>query len=72
MAREIGDEYLQLSTEKTILFPYTHEILAYLKEKYPLYILTNGFRETQFSKMNNCDIMKYFEHVFTSETIGIQ
>ena len=71
LARVIGDEYLQLSTEKTILFPHTHEVLSYLNKKYPLYILTNGFRETQFSKMNNCDIMKYFDHVFTSETIGI-
>jgi len=71
LAKEIGEEYLQLSTEKTILFPFTHEILAYLKEKYPLYIITNGFRETQFSKMKNCDLEKYFEHVFTSETIGI-
>jgi len=70
LAKEIGEDYLQLSTEKTILFPYTHEILAYLREKYPLYILTNGFRETQFSKMKNCDLSKYFHTVFTSETIG--
>jgi putative hydrolase of the HAD superfamily len=70
LAREIGEDYLQLSTEKTILFPHTHEILTYLNGKYPLYILTNGFRETQFSKMKNCDLSKYFHTVFTSETIG--
>jgi len=70
LAKAIGEDYLQLSTEKTIIFPYTHEILAYLHEKYPLYILTNGFRETQFSKMKNCDLSKYFHTVFTSETIG--
>ncbi len=70
LAREIGEDYLHLSTEKTILFPHTHEILTYLNEKYPLYILTNGFRETQFSKMKNCDLSKYFHTVFTSETIG--
>jgi putative hydrolase of the HAD superfamily len=70
LAKAIGEDYLQLSTVKTILFPYTHEILNYLYEKYPLYILTNGFRETQFSKMKNCDLTKYFRNVFTSETIG--
>jgi len=70
LAKAIGEDYLQLSTEKTILFPYTHEILEYLDKKYPLYILTNGFRETQFSKMKNCDLSKYFHTVFTSETIG--
>jgi len=70
LGKAIGDDYLHLSTEKTILFPYTHEILSYLQGKYPLYILTNGFRETQFSKMKNCDLLKYFHTVFTSETIG--
>ncbi|MCB9013176.1 MAG: noncanonical pyrimidine nucleotidase, YjjG family [Bacteroidales bacterium] len=70
LAREIGEDYLSLSTEKTIIFPYTHEILSYLQKKYPLYILTNGFRETQFSKLRNCDLQKYFHTVFTSETIG--
>jgi putative hydrolase of the HAD superfamily len=66
----IGEDYLLLSTEKMILFPHTHEVLAYLSAKYPLYILTNGFAETQFSKMKKCDLSKYFQHVFTSETIG--
>jgi putative hydrolase of the HAD superfamily len=70
LAKAIGEDYLHLSTEKTILFPYTHEILAYLQDKYSLYILTNGFRETQLGKMKNCDLSKYFQHVFTSETIG--
>ena len=70
LAKEIGEDYLVLSTEKTILFPYTHEILSYLQKKYPPYILTSGFRETQFSKMKNCDLTKYFHTVFTSETIG--
>lgn len=66
----IGEEYLNLSINQTRLFPNTHEILTYLKPRYPLYILTNGFRETQFSKLKNCDLEKYFNHVFTSETIG--
>ena len=70
LAIAIGEDYLQLSAGKTILFPYTHEILIYLQKKYPLYILTNGFRETQFSKMKICDLSKYFHTVFTSETIG--
>jgi putative hydrolase of the HAD superfamily len=71
LAQKIGNEYLQLSTIKTRLFPNVHETLEYLGEKYHLYILTNGFRETQLSKLSNCDLDKYFEKVFTSETIGI-
>jgi putative hydrolase of the HAD superfamily len=70
LARSIGEDYLRLSTQKTILFPHTHEILTYLMGKYRLYIITNGFSETQFSKLKNCELEKYFHTVFTSETIG--
>jgi putative hydrolase of the HAD superfamily len=70
LAQKAGEKYLSLSVSKTILFPNTHEILAYLFKKYNLYILTNGFRETQFSKLRNCDLEKYFKKVFTSESIG--
>lgn len=66
----IGDEYLEISIIQNRLFPNTHEILNYLADRYELYILTNGFRETQFSKLKNCGLEKYFRFVFTSETIG--
>jgi len=65
----IGKDYLDLSVLKTNLFPGTHEILNYLKPSYSLYILTNGFRETQLQKLKNCDLEKYFDEIFTSETI---
>jgi putative hydrolase of the HAD superfamily len=66
----MGEDYLLLSTLKNKLFPNAHEILAWLKGKYHLYILTNGFRETQLAKLKNCKLEGYFEKVFTSETIG--
>ncbi len=70
LASRMGKEYLELSVLKTNLFPGTHEILNYLKPSYNLYILTNGFRETQVQKLQNCDLEKYFDEIFTSETIG--
>ncbi|MGC9343009.1 MAG: YjjG family noncanonical pyrimidine nucleotidase, partial [Bacteroidales bacterium] len=70
LAARMGEEYLSQSVLKTILFPNTLEILDYLKPKYNLYILTNGFRETQFKKLGNCGLDVYFDEVFTSETIG--
>ncbi len=70
LARQIGDEYLELSVVKTRLFPYTVEILEYLRPRYKLYILTNGFRETQARKMKNSGLDEFFDHVFTSEALG--
>jgi putative hydrolase of the HAD superfamily len=70
LAEKIGEDYLDSSTLQTILFPNTHEILSYLAKKYDLYILTNGFSETQKKKLKNCELESYFLKLFTSETIG--
>ena len=70
LATEIGEDYLTQCSLKTRLFPNAHEILGYLRQKYSLYILTNGFHETQWKKLRNCRLEEYFTKVFTSETIG--
>ncbi len=72
LAKKIGDDYVYNGPLKKKLFPDTIEILEYLKKKYPLYIITNGFKEVQEVKMKTSDIDKYFQHVFISEDIGWQ
>ena len=46
--------------------------LDYLSKRYHLSIITNGFDDVQSIKLKSCGLDKYFTHVFTSETIGIQ
>ena len=59
-----------LPTRKT-LFPYTMEILQYLTGKgYRLHLITNGFEETQHSKLQYAGIGSYFGEVITSEGSG--
>ncbi|MFZ5941798.1 MAG: YjjG family noncanonical pyrimidine nucleotidase [Bacteroidota bacterium] len=71
LSEKIGDYYLGRSTEMNLLFPGTFDILNYLKDKgYRLFILTNGFRQTQIGKLTNSGIISYFERMFTSEEIG--
>jgi len=70
LARKIGEEYLRISPQKTILIPHTMEILDYLKSKYRLHIITNGFQETQEKKLRNCRMDNYFTSMTTSETVG--
>jgi putative hydrolase of the HAD superfamily len=65
------DAYVQLCPTKTNLFPYAHETLAYLSAKYPLYLISNGFKESSEIKIGNTDIAKYFQHVIISEVIGV-
>lgn len=69
-AKKIGDEYIRITPLKTALVPNAREVLEYLKPKYKLHIITNGFDEVQFPKLEKCHIAKYFEKVVTSETSG--
>ncbi len=72
LAKQIGEDYLDISKTKKKLFPFTHEILNYLHKKYELHIITNGFEEVQFSKLDNCGLRKYFTEIITSEKVGVQ
>src|SRR5271156_836835 len=40
------DEYVKLCPTKTNLFPYAHEVLTYLRSKYILHLISNGFKES--------------------------
>ena len=67
LAKEIGDEYLALLPSRTMLIPHAKELLEYLAPKYPLTIVSNGFVEVQYKKLNSCNIDHYFAHVVLSE-----
>ncbi len=49
-----------------------YELLNYLYAKYDLYIVSNGFRFVQESRLKIGDFRKYFKDIFLSEDIGIQ
>ena len=68
LARSMGTLFLDALPTRTILFPYTLEILHYLTGKgYRLHMITNGFEETQHSKLQHTGIRSYFGEVITSE-----
>ena len=70
LADIIGKYYVRIIADKTYLQPFAFEILNYLQPKYYLYILTNGFRDTQLDKLEKTGLSLFFSRVFTSETIG--
>lgn len=70
LAALIAEDYITLSPLKVNLFPYTHEILSYLKGKYTLHLITNGFEEVQTVKIDASDLRKYFTEIITSEMAG--
>jgi putative hydrolase of the HAD superfamily len=69
LARELGDLFLDSLPSRTLLFPYTREILDYLTARqYRLHLITNGFEETQQSKLRHAGLDPYFTEVITSES----
>lgn len=71
LGQKIGDVYVERAPHKKNLFPDAHETLAYLSQKYPLHIITNGFKEVQFIKLNGADLSKYFDVILCSEDVGV-
>jgi putative hydrolase of the HAD superfamily len=68
LAKEMSVKFLEILPNQKKLFEYTTEILEYLiNRKYMLHLLTNGFEKTQWSKITNSNIAKYFTNVITSE-----
>jgi len=65
-------EYIAKSPYQTALLEGTNEILDYLKPKYRLHILTNGFKEVQHIKLHESGIKKHFNNIFISEEMGFQ
>ena len=72
LSEKIGNDYIDICPRKTKLFPKTIEILNYLKSKYHLYIITNGFHKTQHIKLEFSNLKPYFHQVFTSEQVGVK
>lgn len=70
LAKEWADKYLIISPYKTHLIEGTLDVLNYLKPKYELHIITNGFKEVQYIKLHQSKLKDYFKEVIISEEHG--
>jgi putative hydrolase of the HAD superfamily len=68
LCQQLSELFLQLLPTRTLLFPDTVEVLQNLTDRgYQLHLITNGFEETQHSKLNSCGLNLFFKNVITSE-----
>jgi putative hydrolase of the HAD superfamily len=72
MINHLSVEYIEYLTTFNHLFEGTFEILDYLKDKYELHIITNGFEEAQERKMVHSNIRDYFKTITNSEMVGVK
>lgn len=66
----ISHEYIACLPDFNHLYDGAIELLDYLKTKYTLHIITNGFHEVQSRKLKNSNIEHYFATITNSETAG--
>ena len=72
LSENIGEDYIEVCPRKNKLYPYAFEVLDYLKEKYSLHIITNGFDKTQHIKLEHANLSPYFNQIITSEKLGVK
>ncbi|MCC8062984.1 MAG: YjjG family noncanonical pyrimidine nucleotidase, partial [Rikenellaceae bacterium] len=72
LAMDMSNEYLRISPTFNALMPHSLEVLEYLHGKgYPMSLITNGFNEVQFHKVEYSGLKKFFQRITTSEFAGI-
>ena len=51
--------------------PDAEMVVQYLAAKYPLTIISNGFKEVQYYKFEHSGLAPYFTHTLISEEVGV-
>jgi len=72
MINKLSEAYIDNLSNYNLLIEGALDILDYLKPKYNLHIITNGFQEVQGLKMEKSGLNAYFETVITSEEVGVK
>ena len=68
----ISHDYIKFMPDNNQLFDGAIEVLDYLKPKYNLHIITNGFAEVQGKKIHNSGLGNYFKTITNSEMAGMK
>ncbi|MBK5720496.1 YjjG family noncanonical pyrimidine nucleotidase [Dysgonomonas sp. Marseille-P4677] len=70
--RVINKDYIERIVKKEALIEGALDLLDYLKPKYKIHILSNGFTEMQYQKMESARLdLSYFDHIILSDIVGV-
>ena len=69
---QFSNDYITFLPENNALFDGAKEVLEYLKSKYKLHLITNGFADVQYKKIVNSGIADYFTSITNSEMAGVK
>ena len=72
LIHQLSEAYIENLSAQTHLLPNCMEVLQYLKGKYKMHIITNGFEEVQARKLRNSGIEHFFTEVVNSDRAGVK
>tara|TARA_R110002124_G_scaffold82664_7_gene216853 strand:- start:19523 stop:20218 length:696 start_codon:yes stop_codon:yes gene_type:complete len=70
--KELEEEFILRTSSKPKVMDHAFETLAYLKSRYELHIITNGFNQSQYNKLKSSKLDSYFDLIVTSENSGFR
>ena len=71
IAHEMGREFLRLTNFYFSLLPDADTVIRNLVARYPLTIISNGFKEVQYYKFAHSGLQDCFAHLLISEEVGV-
>jgi HAD superfamily hydrolase (TIGR01509 family) len=69
-AADLSATYRRTRDEALALFPDALDLLVYLKQKYPLGLITNGPADIQREEVVTLNLEEFFEHIFIEGEVG--
>lgn len=70
-ALAMNDDFISRVMLKDTLIEGAKELLEHLQQKYKIHILSNGFTEMQYKKMEVAGLNGYFDKVILSDKVGV-
>lgn len=71
LADTMTEEFLTKTNSHFRLLPDAAEVVKTLAQHYPLTIVSNGFHEVQYYKLEHSGLQSCFQHVLISDEVGI-
>ena len=70
-AMQLHHWFMDRSSQKSGLVQGALDLLIYLNSKYEVHMLSNGFEQVQYRKMDYSGVRPYFKEVILSDHIGV-
>lgn len=67
----LNDVYFEGIKKHVLFVEGAEDMLEQLVGKYRMMVVTNGLSEVQWSRINDTNIQRFFEHIVISDEIGI-